>query len=164
MPAKGWRKPAKPMVVSTVIYITCCSDCGQPAHPKQLRRAGPALLCIECHQLDRKAIRQAARRQAIEEEAHRQRQQAVLPFLTALAERRIERGKGVKGMPEEYAVRLAKLPERIAAIAGKTYAKLQDDYKLADDEALGMICDLLDELDPTLIERNQHKRLRPRRA
>jgi hypothetical protein len=162
MPAKGWRKPAKPLLLPTVIYITCCSDCGKPTHPAKLRRAGPSLLCIECHRLDREAIRQEARQQAIEEEARRQRDQAALTFLTALAERRMQKGKGVMGMPEEYAVKVAKLPDRIAAIAGKTYARMQDGYKLADDEALGMICDLLDELDPMLIERNQHKRLRPK--
>lgn len=52
-----------------------------------------------------------------------------------------------------------KLPERVAAIVGKTYAVMGDDFKLADDEALTRIRDLLDELDPTLIDRNKKKRL-----
>lgn len=52
-----------------------------------------------------------------------------------------------------------KLPERIASIVGKTYAVMGDDFKLADDEALTRIRDLLDELDSTLIERNKKKRL-----
>jgi hypothetical protein len=159
MPAKGWRKPAKAVFVPTVIYVTCCSDCGQPTHPAQLRRAGPSLLCVECERQDREAIRQEARQQAIEEERRRQRDKAVLPFLTALAERRIQRGKGVKGLAEEHAVMLVKLPERIAAIIGKTYAEMGDSAPLADDTAVGMIRDLLNELDGTIIERNKNKRL-----
>ena len=60
---------------------------------------------------------------------------------------------------EEYAVKVAKLPDRIAAIVAKTYAVMGDGAQLADDEALMMIRDRLDELDATLIPRNQHKRL-----
>ncbi len=52
-----------------------------------------------------------------------------------------------------------KLPERIAAILGKTYAVMGDEAKMADDEALTRIRDLLEELDETLIERNKKKRL-----
>jgi hypothetical protein len=85
-------------------------------------------------------------------------------FIQALAERRIQKGKGVKWMPEEYAVRLAKLPERMAAIVGKTYRVQGDSAPLADDTAVSMICDLLDELDETLIERNKDKRLSRKKA
>lgn len=52
-----------------------------------------------------------------------------------------------------------KFPERIAAIVGKTYAVMGDDWKLSDDEALTRIRDLLDALDDTLIVRNKKKRL-----
>ncbi len=52
-----------------------------------------------------------------------------------------------------------RLPERVAAIVGKTYAVRGDDFKLGDDEALTRIRDLLDELDATLIARNKNKRL-----
>lgn len=62
-------------------------------------------------------------------------------------------------MPEEHAVLLRKFPERVASIIGKTYAIRQDAYEVADDEALGRIRDLLDELDPNIIERNKNKRL-----
>jgi hypothetical protein len=54
---------------------------------------------------------------------------------------------------------LIRFPERVAAILGKTYAVMGDDFKLADDEALTRIRDLLEELDPTLIDRNKRKRL-----
>ncbi len=50
-------------------------------------------------------------------------------------------------------------PERVAAIVGKTYAVMGDDFKMADDEALARIRDLLDELDDKLIARNKKKRL-----
>lgn len=60
---------------------------------------------------------------------------------------------------EEYAVKIAKLPDRIAAIIGKTYAEQGDASVLADDEALMKIRDLLNELDETLIPRNKNKRL-----
>ena len=60
---------------------------------------------------------------------------------------------------KNQAANYLKLPERIAAVVGKTYAVRGDDYKLSDDEALTRIRDLLDELDATIIERNKEKRL-----
>jgi hypothetical protein len=60
---------------------------------------------------------------------------------------------------EQYALRLAKLPDRIAAVIGKTYAVKGDGFEIADDQAVMMIRDLVDELDDTLIERNKNKRL-----
>ncbi|MBA3241992.1 MAG: hypothetical protein H0T60_12265 [Acidobacteria bacterium] len=60
---------------------------------------------------------------------------------------------------EEYAVKLAKLPDRIAAVIGKTYAVMGDGALIADDEANMMIRDLLEELDTSVIERNKNKRL-----
>ena len=62
----------------------------------------------------------------------------------------------------DYATKLAKLPDRIAAIVGKTYAENGDSATIADDEALMRIRDLLVELDPTLIQRNKNKKLAPR--
>lgn len=50
-------------------------------------------------------------------------------------------------------------PERVAAIIGKTFSVRGDDFEFSDDEANLMIKDLLDELDPKLIERNKKKRL-----
>lgn len=73
-------------------------------------------------------------------------------------------------MPEAYAIALRKFPERVAAIAAKTFAvkgadAFDEGKGLADDQAISMIIDLLFELDPKLIERNQNKSLaRLRRA
>lgn len=70
----------------------------------------------------------------------------------------IER-KGVNELPEEEAIKVLRLPERVAAIVGKTFAEMGDGAELADDEALGMVRDLLIDIDPNLIERNKKKRL-----
>lgn len=83
----------------------------------------------------------------------------LLPWLKRLAGKRISKGKGVNLMPEEYAVKLAKLPDRVANIVGKTYSERGDDAELADDTAVGRIRDLLLELDETIIQRNKNKRL-----
>lgn len=86
----------------------------------------------------------------------------ILPVLQAFARRRINKRKGVRGLAEECAVKLARLPERVAAIVGKTYAVQGDSCELADDEALGRIRDLLLELDEEIIDRNKNKRLSKR--
>ncbi len=83
----------------------------------------------------------------------------VVRFFRELARRRFLKGRGLLMSAEEYAVKASKLPDRIAAIIGKTYAEMGDAAQLADDEALMMIRDVLLELDPTLIERNKNKRL-----
>ena len=71
-----------------------------------------------------------------------------------------EKGKSALATSaEQYAARLGKLPDRIAAIVGKTFAVLGDGYQLADDEALMMIRDELEALDETVITRNQNKKL-----
>ena len=71
-----------------------------------------------------------------------------------------KRQKEVKKMSvNEQTANYLKFPDRIAAIVGKTYAVMGDDFKLSDDEALARIRDKLDELDSTLIERNKKKRL-----
>ncbi|MGH9942464.1 MAG: hypothetical protein ACRD9R_08930 [Pyrinomonadaceae bacterium] len=85
---------------------------------------------------------------------------ANVKFLYRLFERRISKGRGTQGMSaEELSLKVAKFPDRIAAIIGKTYAEQGDQAKLADDTAVMMIRDLLIELDETLIERNKNKRL-----
>lgn len=50
-------------------------------------------------------------------------------------------------------------PNRVAAIIGKTFLIRGDDWTKSNDEALSRIRDLLNELDPSLIERNKNKRL-----
>lgn len=72
---------------------------------------------------------------------------------------RKEGGNSCMGRAEDQATRLVKLPDRIAAVVGKTYAVLGDAFEMNDDEALGRIRDLLDEIDETLVERNKGKRL-----
>ena len=64
-------------------------------------------------------------------------------------------------MPDahEYATKLAKLPARIAAIVGKTYTVQGDGAVMADDQALSMIRDILEDLDPEVIGRNKDKRM-----
>lgn len=74
--------------------------------------------------------------------------------------RRKNKKKEVNEMSVKHdAAQLMKFPERIAAIVGKTYSIRGDDWKMSNDEALTRIRDLLDEIDPTLIKRNQNKRL-----
>ena len=60
---------------------------------------------------------------------------------------------------QNQSVNYIKFPERVAAIVGKTWAVMGDDFKLSDDEALSRIRDLCNELDEKLIERNRKKRL-----
>ncbi len=60
---------------------------------------------------------------------------------------------------EEYAVKVAKLLDRLGAILGKTFAEMGDAAELADDEALMRIRDLGLEIDESFIARNKHKRL-----
>lgn len=62
-------------------------------------------------------------------------------------------------VPQDYATKLAKLPDRIAAIVGKTFTVQGDTAQMADDQALSMIRDLLEELDSQIIERNKNKKL-----
>lgn len=72
---------------------------------------------------------------------------------------RKEGGKTCMGRAEDQATKLVKLPDRIAAIVAKTYAVMGDASEMFDDEALIRIRDLLEEVDPKIIERNQGKRL-----
>lgn len=83
-----------------------------------------------------------------------------LARLAAHFAKRAERGTEVNmSAVNNQAANYLKFPERVAAIVGKTYSVMGDDFKLSDDEALTRIRDLIDELDPTLIERNKKKRL-----
>lgn len=66
---------------------------------------------------------------------------------------------GQEMSPADYATKVAKFPDRVAAIISKTYAVMGDGAQIADDQANMMIRDLCDELDETLIERNKNKRL-----
>lgn len=63
------------------------------------------------------------------------------------------------GRAEIDAAKWAKFPDRVAAILAKSVAVKGDAFELDDAEALIMILDIINELDPTLIERNKDKRL-----
>lgn len=66
----------------------------------------------------------------------------------------------VTAQARNYASGLTSLPDKIAAIIGKTYLMRGDDPKtMPDDEAIIRIRDLLEEIDPKIIERNKNKRL-----
>jgi hypothetical protein len=82
-------------------------------------------------------------------------------FLIALARKRYHKQKEGSCMTaaRDYATQLAKLPDRIAAILGKSVAVKGDAFDLDDAEALIMILDIINELDSTLIERNKDKKL-----
>jgi hypothetical protein len=95
----------------------------------------------------------------------RQHKGWVWTFALALARKRYHRRKEGACMTQahDYAIQLAKLPDRIAAIVSKTATCEGDAFHLTDDEALGRIFDLLQGLDESLIERNSSKRLPPRK-
>ena len=85
-------------------------------------------------------------------------------FCLALARKRYhKRNEGnCMGRAEDYATKLAKLPDRIAAVVAKTYAVMGDAAEIRDDQALMMIRDLEEELDPAVIDRNKNKGLNRR--
>jgi len=94
----------------------------------------------------------------------RERKGWIWNFCLALARKRYHKRHGgtcVKKV-EQQAVKLAKGYDRIAAVVAKTYA-VQGDAALSggltDDEALILIMDVLNDIDPTLIERNAKKKL-----
>ena len=175
MPIAGYRKsdPVKrpPEVRCLWRCEACRFDYDPDEFPQGSDRTLGILICRSCRELGREEAKR------LREELARKRKLGLLPrrscivsdsafrarvmkTLRRIAYKRFSKGRGVKGrMPEEHAVRLSRLPERIAAIVGKTYVVQGDAGQLADDEALGRIRDLLIELDPTLIERNKNKRL-----
>jgi hypothetical protein len=141
--------------------LRLCVVCGDMKPPLEFqaskRRRVLNIFCNECKK-NPSAVKEALSVPRLKPRVPRR---DVLLFFRRLAERRIARGKEVKNRmsAEEFALKAAKLPERVAAIVGKTYAEMGDAATLADDEAVMMIRDLLLELDDTLIKRNKHKRL-----
>ncbi len=61
--------------------------------------------------------------------------------------------------PKEYAAKLQRLPDRVAAVLAKTVAWQGDGFELDDATALVMLTDLITDLDPSLMERNANKKL-----
>jgi hypothetical protein len=133
----------------TVITANWCPLCGKTRKPGDFIIPASDIAtknCRKCRSLKSKG----------RNEMHRISQGRVVHSLTR---------KGViEEMAQERAERLVKLPEQIAAIIGKTYAERGDNYELSDDTAVGMVRDLLLELDETIIQRNKDKRLSRRKA
>jgi hypothetical protein len=144
-----------------------CVVCGKEKRAVEFQaRKHSRVLNVFCNDCGRdKSMVKAALTPVGFSRSHRRRlHRAALEFLLRLARRRFLKKGETKGMaaPEEYAMKVAKLPDRIAAIIGKTYAEQGDAATLADDEALMMIRDLELEIDDTIIERNKNKRLAKR--
>lgn len=137
-----------------------CKRCGQSRYKRDFRlKSGRIVkICRECRTT--KQIVDVPKRSKFER--HRL---AIYKFLKTDFIRRKTKGKEVKNMAKvtaearNYANSLTALPDKIAAILGKTYAVRGDDCTMADDEALTRIRDLLVDIDEKIIERNKKKRL-----
>jgi hypothetical protein len=68
-------------------------------------------------------------------------------------------GKEVKWKVDDQTKKILKLPGQVAAIVARTYAVCGDDCTLADNEALVRIRDLLEAIDPAIIDKNKKKKL-----
>lgn len=68
-------------------------------------------------------------------------------------------GKEVEWKVDDQTKKILKLPAQVAAIVARTYTVCGDDAKLDDNEALVRIRDLLESIDPAIIDRNKKKRL-----
>lgn len=149
--------------------LRLCVVCGERKawplfQPKKKQRA-LNIFCNQCGKENPEGVRAALKPQpapVVNEENLR----AAFDALRRRIERMISRGKEVKGLkdetgktPDEYATKVLKVLDRIAAIVGKTYAEMGDASQIADDEALMRIRDELLDVDSTLIERNKKKRL-----
>ncbi len=64
-----------------------------------------------------------------------------------------------KSKAQTYAEKLIRYPEEVAKIIGKTFLLSGEDALLTDDDALTRIRDLLDDIDPSILEENKDKRL-----
>lgn len=139
-----------------------CPVCGEAKQPAEFRQTNRnprlSVICYDCRKRDpRCEAKFYGTKFRRVDSAFRKRFWAVKRLLEArLSKKEVNK---IQTQLKNQAVNFLKLPERVAAVVGKTYAVRGDDYKLSDDEALTRIRDLLDELDPTLIARNKEKRL-----
>lgn len=79
---------------------------------------------------------------------------------TLLDQRRVKEKVEIVLTPEQTTALDRKLYDRIAAVVSKTYAELGDAAKLADDEAVEVIRELLLNFDPNIIDRNRFRNLK----
>lgn len=114
--------------------------------------------CIICWADRRERVRRWLSRNA--QETYFRRWASQIVFRAIL--RRTRKGVITTQQAEDTATKMLKLPDRIAAIIGKTFVVRGDDFTLEDDIALSKIRDLIDEIDPTAIKRNKDKRLSSR--
>lgn len=137
-----------------------CPVCGQMRPVADFliskKRRSLNIFCNECKRTNKDGVRRFLSGGRPASVINRKQ---IIKVLRELARRRISKREGIRMTTDEYALKAAKLPDRVAAIVGKTYAEQGDAAQLADDEALMMIRDLLIELDETLIPRNKNKRL-----
>jgi hypothetical protein len=134
-----------------------CPACGKRKHSYYFResRKNNAInkICLHCRQNSPKNLREKQKKERRKKSAFRHNFFKVYRFLKS-------RKKEVNTVARKQDVLgILKFPERVAAIVGKTYAVMGDDFKLADDEANMMIRDLLEEYDEGIIRRNKNKRL-----
>lgn len=141
-----------------------CATCNEPKTAREFRtsnqNAKTMPVCWQCRHDDRRAEARfyGAKTRRLDS-VFRQRFWAVKRLLDYKFSKMEVRRKRMRKEIMQQSAAYLKFPERVAAVVGKTYAVMGDDFKLADDEALTRIRDLLDELDATLIERNKKKRL-----
>lgn len=83
----------------------------------------------------------------------------IYKLLLLAKERQEIRQKEVNWMAREQTENIIKLADRVACIVSKTFAVQGDEAALTDEEALIRIRDLLEAIDPQIIERNKKKRL-----
>jgi hypothetical protein len=91
-------------------------------------------------------------------------------FCLALARKRyhklpLRKDKPCMKHPQEYATKLAKLPDRIAAVLAESVAVKGDAWTLDDSQALVEVMDIINEIDDTAIPRmaKAKKKRLPRR-
>lgn len=141
-----------------------CPVCREPKQAREFRTSNRnpvrRLICWQCrHDGTRSEARFYGVKTRRYDSVFRQKFWAVKGLLDRrFSKMEVKRKRMRKEIMAQSAMYL-KFPERVAAIVGKTYAVMGDEFKLSDDEALTRIRDYLDELDETLVERNKKKRL-----
>lgn len=84
----------------------------------------------------------------------------IFSILVLLGERHGNQEKEVNLMAvDETTKKILKLPNKVADIVSKTFVAMGDDAKITDDQALMMIRDLLEEIDPNIMTKKKRKRL-----
>src|SRR5438105_3751068 len=125
MPRAGWRGSTR-----------LCPTCGNRKEVEEFQKRkyrGKStkrlnLVCNTCRRTRPEAMRRFFR---LGRPVERVNRREVLRFAREVARRRIQkRREWIHMVPEQYAVKLAKLPDRVAAIVGKTYAVMGDGFQI----------------------------------